>query len=368
MTITVNAPSEVSYYQPDRDSFSIVWKMNPQLYLEDATIEDISLYDFILQIDVVNTFDSINLKEYTTTSPQVTYQNGYFYKAFVFDNFRAMEDVTYYYRVKVSSTSYLSAWSDIGSFTKDKVTYLADSDFMKNNLPDKNVYTQQGLRNYFTIFKAYAKEVEAIKGELGRVGEDVNFDKTQDSDFYDVLGVLLQTVRNTTRPWIEYRNETLALWESFLKAGTTGGIKKFINSIMGVDTEIITYKNRYGWIVDDVQRAYIEETNPYWNVIAQYYLPDPAWSSLTVLPQANSRGEKAFTWVLKIYNPFSVTTRRTMIEYIISKIKPVNTLVYFQYFNNPVLVTAGFGDSFYWGGGRYWGTPELIWTQYFPND
>lgn len=356
-------PSDILTYFPSRDYYSIAWKVNPVVQ------EDLDLLSCEIHIDTSPNFDTINLKTYTGTSSEVdNFQDGYFFKSVSFYRRDLFEDVTYYVRVRVSNESYLSEWSETSTFVLPKNTWYDDTRLLKALLPTDTVYTKEGITVSGKIIEAYARETADLKKETTQVANNVNYYKCQDEDLFNNLGILLGIYRNTSRPFIEYKRELLEFWESFLQSGTEGAIKKVIKAILGMECDIVKVKDTYGWIVHDTQNLpYVPPLLPHETNSAHFYLPDPLYPTLTPTPCPNSRTAKGLSLILRIYNPFLISSRKTLVEKLITALKPVNVTIYFEWFQYGGMGTAGWGDG-YWGNGGYWGQQNVNWVQYTPSD
>ena len=125
MATKVEIPINLLTYKPQQQTTALCWQINPE------SIVDLSLLDFKVEIDVVNTFDSINKKVYTKDNV-VNYQDGTFFKAFVINDPLLFETQNYFWRVKVESEDYISEWSD---YSKKNISSLLDS--LEYNIPIK---------------------------------------------------------------------------------------------------------------------------------------------------------------------------------------------------------------------------------------
>ena len=248
MATTTAVPSDLLIYFPSRNYYAISWRINPVFG------EDITLMDCEVQIDTSSSFDSINLKSLVSTSPEVSnFQNGNFFKSFSIYRRDLFEDVTYYVKIRVNSTTYISGWSTVSTFTLDKNTWEPDTNLLKGLLPDDNVYCKEGITTSGKLVEAYAREIAELKKEITQVEKNVNYYKCQDEDLFDVLGVLLQIYRDTSRPFVEYKRELLEFWKAFLESGTEAGIKRIVKAILGQDPEFDYIRDRQGWVVWDKQ-------------------------------------------------------------------------------------------------------------------
>ena len=121
--IQVGIPINLLAYKPQQQTTALCWQINPEISA------GLNLLEFEVEVDVVNTFDSINKKVYTKDNV-VNFQNGTFFKAFVIDDPLLFETQNYFWRVRVNSETYVSYWSDAQK--KDINTFIND---LQYNIP-----------------------------------------------------------------------------------------------------------------------------------------------------------------------------------------------------------------------------------------
>lgn len=147
MAIRVGIPINLLTYKPQQQTTALCWQVNLEVpILLDAL-------DFEVEVDVVDTFDSINKKVYTKDNV-VNYQNGTFFKSFVLDDAVLIENAqTYYWRVRVYNSYAESYWSDVQKQETEK--FLNSMEYNKEfnilNLSSDNP-------QYITIKKNLAGE------------------------------------------------------------------------------------------------------------------------------------------------------------------------------------------------------------------
>lgn len=121
--IQVGIPINLLTYKPQQQTTALCWQINPEISA------GLNLLDFEVEVDVVNSFDSINKKVYTKDNV-VNFQNGTFFKAFVIDDPLLFETQNYFWRVRVNSETYISYWSDAQK--KDINAFIND---LQYNIP-----------------------------------------------------------------------------------------------------------------------------------------------------------------------------------------------------------------------------------------
>lgn len=316
----VGIPTNLLVYKPKQQYTALCWQINVASYV---ALDKLS---FEVQVDVVDTFNSINLQVYTADNVE-EFQNGTFFKSFVIKDPTLINDSqTYYWRVRVVGEEYYSQWSDVAQqniteyltnltynepiqvlvaedkyatitktyagnyvfvseteekqydltledittiladdydiedtfyvyvganpFTVEQVTWYTDTETAENLLPDNYVYTKIGATNIKKILEMYMRLIGVFKNEAIQVSNNINYEKVQDEDLYNRLGVLLSYTRNTLEPMITYKYELLSLWQAYLHQGTVDAFNIFIKALYGTEPEIEILKDiRETWRV-----------------------------------------------------------------------------------------------------------------------
>lgn len=132
-------------------------------------------------------------------------------------------------------------------FDINKITWYDDTELAERLLPDRYVYTKVGNTNIKRILEMYMRLIGALKNETVQLANDYNYKKIQDEDLYDMLGVLLNYIRNTEQPFITYKYELLNLWQAYLKQGTIEAFNILFQTLYGVKPQIEILKD----VIDD---------------------------------------------------------------------------------------------------------------------
>ncbi len=356
--VSTATPTNLNFYQPDRDSYAVAFQISPVLG------EDITAMQTECQIDVTPNFNSINLQDYNETSPQIlNFQNGYFYKSYTFIRRDLFETVTYYARVRVNSSSYLSSWSTPISFTLTVAQWIADAKLLQGLIPTKDTYCKEGLTLSSKILESYAREIQKLKNEITQVSNNINYYLCQDNDLYDVLGTLLQITRDPSRPFIEYRMQLLAFWNAYLIAGAVGAIQAVTQAVLGVPATFLYVRDTWGWIVHDSQTPYVAGSMPNQDPNAQFFVSDGVtYTDLLPTPCPSSKYANGLGVIIRIWNAFSLPTNHVLLESLIRKMIPVNVTPHIQYY---MWQEGDFGQGSFGGGSFGEGSG---YVQYFPND
>lgn len=200
--IQVEIPINLLTYKPQQQTTALCWQINPE------SIVNLSLLDFEVEIDVVNSFDSINKKVYTKDTV-VNYQDGTFFKAFVIDDPLLFETQNYFWRVRVNSETYISYWSD--AQRKDINTFIND---LQYNIPIRIQHVGNG-DNELVIEKVYTtmyamdgivyNEEELIEEIKSLYGQDTSVDLSKLE--YD-KDIIVPVVVCTPIEWLKSKKQT----------------------------------------------------------------------------------------------------------------------------------------------------------------
>ena len=306
--------------------------------------------DYLLEIDVVSTFDSINLRSFHMNDVQS--QIGDFVMAYEvsFPPRQLLEEPTYYWRVKIDSTNYYSNFTNGDVFVLNKNQRLDIFNRVFNALPDKYVYPKDAAStNVANILKAYCKELDKAEFELLRTKNDFFWKQARDSQLYNVAGVLYDLPKTTDLTFAEYRDLILEVSRIFDKTNTKQSIIDIVRWFVGIDPTIVEYVNTTFWRLDS-NAGLVTPTdfnNHYNDGRVHYFLKDTLYPQLTPIT-IESKREKAFTWILYINNIFNASFSKTLLEQLIYAAMPAYTKVIFVY------NIVSWGDSNYWGNGVYW--------------
>lgn len=336
---TVTAPQNLDYYFPDRDTYAFSWQILPG---EDDTLLE---YKCELQTDVVNTFNSINLKSYTASSDGVlNWQVGNFFQGVVFNNKVLLKDLDLYVRVRVNSSLYISQFTEPVKITLKAKTYFADTELLFELLPDKNTYTKNGLTLTKKIIELQARQYADFYGEIQRVKDNINFYRIQDNDLENMLGYYMEYFRDQSEYFIVYRRELLSIWECIRKAMTEDSMIQIVQTFFGTTPDIVYGEKSYGWIIHsgwgypaDIQDPNPDPTPnpPVLPIPTPSVFKDPTQHFIigtmetintTYNARLNINGERPFRWQLVIWNSFSVEIPTFFVD-LINKLKPINTVV-----------------------------------------
>lgn len=303
--------------------------------------------DFKLQIDNVETFDSINLKEYTFSQLKQTYRGNIVYSAIIDFNKNKFEETTYYFRVKLSpvDTSYNiktseeekvtgiifnDTWSKTHKFIIDK-NYTKDLvETMYNMVVDFNAYNKEAKSaNMYYIFQAIA---DVLNKEFKLTIDEKNkkfINKSLPDYLSETFGVLFKFSNTENISMEEYRRILRSLIIAYQHGGAWNYIKEVLKYLLGQTPELYTLKNFYPWIlrssaIPDPQR--FSDRN-YYNPESNYYLFSSSFGQTknkNSIMLMNSY-DKLFTFIVKSDNFFNVNVDKNKICAILDLLKSVYT-------------------------------------------
>ena len=200
--IQVGIPINLLAYKPQQQTTALCWQINPEISA------GLNLLEFEVEVDVVNTFDSINKKVYTKDNV-VNFQNGTFFKAFVIDDPLLFETQNYFWRVRVNSETYVSYWSDAQK--KEINTFIND---LQYNVPTRIQHVGSGdselvIEKVYTTMYAmdgivYSEE-ELIEEIKSLYGQDTSVDLSKLE--YD-KDIIVPVVVCTPIEWLKSKKQT----------------------------------------------------------------------------------------------------------------------------------------------------------------
>lgn len=359
---TVSAPQNIDFYYPDRDTYAFSWQILPG----DEDI--LAGYSCELQTDTVNTFDSVNFKSYNSLSEDVlNWQVGNFFQGVSFQNKVLVEDLDLYVRVRVNSSTYISAFTEPINITLKAKTYFADTELLFELLPDKNVYTKTGLVLTKKMIELQARQYADFYGEIQRVKDNINFYRIQDGDLEGILGYYMQYYRIDSEYFIVYRRELLSIWECMRKGMTELAMTQIVQTFFGTTPDIVYGEKDYGWIVHSGwgYPADIQDPNPdptpvppllptpspmmYKDPTQHFILGTNENYDNGYCARLNNGDERPFIWQLVVWNYFDIEIPPFFVN-LINKLKPINTIV-------QIIVMQRNGDKGIWGTDAFgWGS------------
>lgn len=302
--------------------------------------------NFIIQVDNVSTFNSINLKEYEFNNLE-NYKGNLVYSCVLKICERQLDnESTFYYRVKIKQISqqynilkddvqgyynfeFENNWSDFCEI-KIKKNYTLDILLsMYNFIADYNAYNKEvKSANFYNFLLPHAKEFNKSFEEIIKTKEMNLLDKCNTNELDNVFGnnygFNIPFNINTE----EYRRMLINLRKAYLNAGTYNSINSVIKYFFGEDAEFKDYRNIYPWILRNKKRKLKDPNNPsYTNYKSNYYLYDKERkfdiqkNKIMLL----KKDFKKFNFEIKFDNFFNINFIKSDIEKVINMLKPVYT-------------------------------------------
>lgn len=302
--------------------------------------------DFIIQIDSVPTFDSVNLKEYSFKE-QHFYNGNIVYSCILkVEDRQLAEQSTFYYRVKIKqqeqqyniksegiqgyySFEFISDWSEPSIIVIKKDYTLDILHSMYNFIADHNSYNKEvKSANFYYFLLPYAKEFNKVYEQIIKSKELFllnNCDTNKlDEVFGNNYGFNIPFNMNTE----EYRRLIMKLRSSYMNAGNYNSIKENLIYFFGEEPIFRDYRKIFPWILRKKDRKIEDPENPsYYNYKSNYYLyfKDRQYNKKKNEILLLSENFKKFNFEIKIDNFFNVDFIEKDIKTIINKLKPVYT-------------------------------------------
>lgn len=318
--------------------------------------------DFIIQIDNVDTFNSVNLKQIKFSEIKQTYRGNIVFSAIIPFNKNKFEETQYYFRVKLDTSniaydvvinnqeqpfniSFIDEWSSNSSFTIRK-NYTKDLiDTMYTMVADFNAYNKEvKSANMYYIFQAMAdtlnKEYKYVIDEKNRLFINASLpDK-----LVDTFGSLFKFDNYYNISMEEYRRILKHLIIGYQNGGAWNYIKNVLKYLIGYEPELVTLKNFYPWVLRKAEIAYYntDGTPVYnWNrpdpvdfKDRNYYNPESNYYLFkSNFMQAKDKNEvmllnnyeRLFSFIVKSDNFFNVNIDLTKIKTILNILKSAYT-------------------------------------------
>lgn len=297
MEITVNKLCNDLLVIPLEDGLiDISWAIDTDTLktkLEEQSVEKIlnlqDNIDFIIQIDNIDTFDSINLQEYNFSNIDKIYKGNIVFSAIIPFNKNKLEETNYFLRIKVANNEVVyntiieqeiqtvisinDNWSDTYEFSIPK-NYTKDLiEAMYKMVADFNAYNKEAKSaNMYYIFQAIATQ---LNQEFTYINDEKNkhfINKSLPDSLIDVFGVLFKFNDAYGISMEEYRRILRNLIIAYQHGGAWDYITEVLKYLIGYKPELVTLKNFYPWILRHENKEYSEDPT------TQTPIPDPDWS------------------------------------------------------------------------------------------
>lgn len=344
----------------DKNNYSLSWELDTDLlktYLIDNYNID-KIYDFqekinyTIEIDNVETFDSINKRTYRFTD--LSHNIGKIVQSCIISFIPQLEETNFYIRVKIINGDYLcnvklnkeqqqilinieNDFSDVLNINIDKSYTLDIIKAMYNGIPDSYAYSKGAYdANFYYILQCFAIQDNNLFNNLNLVKNIFFIYKSNPKSIDENFGGMLDYHRPTEIIEEEYRRIIIELIKSLQIAGTEDSILNVIKYLIGESAQIIYFNNIYPWIL---RSKFYQDKNPdpnnpsYLNKASNYYL-----YSKDLREQANRKNKilllnknfQLFNFEIINDNFFNNNINNDTIKQIVNKLKPIYT----KYFLN----------------------------------
>ena len=222
------------------------------------------------------------------------------------------------YEIEENLNAYIGPYE----FEINQATWYEDTETAENLLPDNYVYTKIGNTNIKRIIEMYMRLIGAYKNEIIQVANNYNYKKIQDTDLYDMLGVLLSFTRDIEQPFITYKYELLSLWNAYLHQGTEEAINIIISAFYGVVPTIemlIDVADKWTVYTDqanqDVTRFYVRNITTTNSLLEPNVVPNPYVYTNQYL---------VHNLLISVDNIYNIQLDKKIILEILNNLKPLN--------------------------------------------
>lgn len=354
--------------QLDNGIIDLSWAIDTdtlKIILESNDIEKIlnfnSQIDFDIQIDNVDTFDSINLKTYKFSEIEQTYRGNIVYSAIIDFNKNKFEETSYYFRVKINNSSkdynifiqgqeglsdisFEDKWTNAYEFTIRK-NYTKDLiDTMYNMVADFNAYNKEAKSaNMYYIFQAFADTLNIEFDYIQDIHQNKMINKALPDELKETFGVLFKFTNVYGLSMEEYRRIIKNLIIAYQHGGAWDYMKNVLKYIIGYTPELYTLKNFYPWILRKATIVGYDGDQPiydwnrpdpenysdrtYYNADSNYYLFTENFDKLKNkdLVMLLNQYETLLTFIVKSDNFYNLHIDNDKIKEILNLLKSAYT-------------------------------------------
>lgn len=347
--------------QINKNNYSLSWDIDTnkiKSYLkENYNIEKIYDFqekiDYIIEVDNLPSFDSINKKLYQFTN--INHDIGKITQSCIINFIPQLEKTYFYVRVKIISGNYncivklnnqqQTISINIDNDFSESLSIIVDKNYtldiiktMYNGIPDSNAYSKGAYdANFYYILQCFAIQDNTLFNNLNLIKNNFFVNKCSPSNLDEIFGGMLDYNRPIDIVEEEYRRIIIELFKSLQKAGTEDSILNVVKYLIGESAEIIYFNKIYPWILRSInyQKNYndpnlvIDPVNSsYINNASNYYLYNEK-----LINQANRKNRiillnknfKLFNFEIINDNFFNNNINIDAIKKIVNKLKPVYT-------------------------------------------
>lgn len=347
--------------QINENNYSLSWDIDTdkiKSYLkQNYNIEKIYDFqekiDYVIEIDNVDTFNSINKKTYQFKN--INHNIGKITQSCIIDFISQLEKTHFYIRVKIANGNYYCIVKlnnqqqtisiNIDNEFSENLKMIVDKNYtldiiksMYNGIPDRNAYSKGAYdANFYYILQCFAIQDNILFNKLNLIKNNFFIHKCNPKSLDECFGGMLDFNRPIDIIEEEYRRIIIELFKSLQIAGTENSILNVIKYLIGENVEIIYFNKIYPWILrsKNYQKNYNDPNliidpidSSYINKKSNYYLYDS-----NLLSQANRKNKilllnknfKLFNFEIINDNFFNNNINIDAIKKIINKLKPIYT-------------------------------------------
>ena len=320
--------------------------------------------DFDIQIDNLNTFDSVNLKTFSFSDITDKYIGNIVFSAIIDFNKNQFEETTYFLRIKIKNSEMNCQivnngnvsfetiqindnWSDILQFNVPK-NYTKDIvEIMYKIVADSNSYNKEvKSANFYYLFQAFAYNINKEYHSLLDIKNSNFLFKSKPDYLAKCFGELFKFTDTENISMEEYRRILKNLIIGYQNGGAWNYIKEVLQYFIGYYPELHTFNDFYPWILrtkemlgitqegteeEPVDYAINDPINfadrNYYNPESGYYLFDnsyPNQKDNNIIMLLDSNFNK-FTFVVRADNFFNRQIDFTKISKVLNILKSAYT-------------------------------------------
>lgn len=319
--------------------------------------------DFNIEIDSVNTFDSINLVSTTFSSIAKTYRGNMVFSVILPFNKNKFEETNYYLRLKINDSaltynvlnqnlqsqmqiSFEDKWSEVKLFTIPK-NYTKDLiDTMYSLVADFNAYNKEAKSaNMYYIFQSIAAQLNQEFTYIKKENNVPMLNKALPDSLVDSFGILFKFDNAYNLSMEEYRRIIRNLIIGYQNGGAWKYIKETLKYLFGYAPELANLKTFYPWILRKAEIiGYYTDGTPiyswdredpanwldrsYFNPDSNYYLYQSSFNTDTMDKNRAlllNSGQQLFTFIVKSDNFFNVKVDEEKVKTILNLLKSAYT-------------------------------------------
>ena len=318
-----------------------------QIFIENGINKIYDFHEkinFIIQIDNVNTFDSVNLREYKFNELQQNYIGNIIFSG-IFPFHKNQPQPTHYYlRIKVdeTETTFLTNesnyefitiqndWSDTLSFTIPTNYTKNIVEYMYSLVADFNAYNKDvKSANFYYLFQAFAYSLNTEYTYVVNTKNSNFINKSLPDSLYDVFGLLFKFTNIDNLSMEEYRRILKNLILGYQHGGSWSYIKNTLKYLIGYTPELLNFYRFYPWILrkQSIQDPEKFSDKNYYNPETNFYLFKSDYSFTKNQNQVMLIGSnfKKFTFIVKTDNFFNRPIDESKVRDILDILKPAYT-------------------------------------------